>query len=949
MATRHQLAPGIFISQERHDSPTRVTYELINETEAEIDMTIELDGSENVEFSDHSMSRTARVAAYQSRYIGTVFLVDPTKSWKLHTNFKFTTKKAVSKPPPSAAEVGPARDRVQAPPKARPVAEKSAEAPTVQPLCPKQPLPAGKRSEKELEPGLTLVRVQTESPTQFWFGLENTLQRSVQLTVDLTGSDNVNANGGGKIVTGTVDPESSGAIGSAFVVSSSAGWSLSVKLQWRQQAPSLAYLQRVGSKITQQVADDLTSYAATPLSKGDDGLTLAQLMAKCTEHNVKFIDNEWIPNELALYSSESVLQDPTKPVVWQRASEIFDGDYKVFADSLTNGNRIEPNDIKQGRLSDCWLLCAISALAEFPSFIERLFTPKDMLQPIQVNEQGVYQVQICKHGEWWTMRLDDLFPVVVGHGPIFARAHGNELWVMLLEKAFAKVAGNYELLGGGLACEALIDLTGCPTTVFRIAHYNPHELAETDKLWKELTAVDSADNLLTASVPGEDKWSNTEGRDLGGPGLVSGHAYALIRIFETKDGHRLLQLRNPWGELEWNGAWSDTSDLWTEELKAEVGFEANPSDGLFWMSFQDFLRHFVCVNACFLRSSRGHQWSESRTKALLKIPQRGQIELPTFTMRVTHETQGWIGLHQEDDRVLHGQPYVDIGFVLLRYDAGGHLHFQACAQGKWERQVFLHLDNLPPATYRVVPITSGHMLPKESARLPPADIFDNNYLSHTYMQMVWEIFRRYDLDMDGYLADKEFALFHTRATGESTSEEELKAIMAKLDQRPGKGVTRDGMVAFFTKHTPKEITSFFSNLGYSSDLEFASEQTVVLATHTEQAVTVIRNDWDSELEAKAMTTWIESEGEVTEYDGGNLKVYQLSRGEVGTTVAVFTQYPRSAEVTVDCSASTNVTSHAGALRITKTVEPEVLTVFHHLRPTNPMEPWKWSFKLDLKM
>jgi hypothetical protein len=50
--------------------------------------------------------------------------------------------------------------------------------------------------------------------------------------------------------------------------------------------------------------------------------------------------------------------------------------------------------------------------------------------------------------------------------------------------------------------EGLVYMTpsvlGCPTTVFRVAHYNPHETAETDKLWSELRAVDSGDNLLTA-------------------------------------------------------------------------------------------------------------------------------------------------------------------------------------------------------------------------------------------------------------------------------------------------------------------------------------------------------------------------------------------------------------------------------------------------------------------
>ena len=49
---------------------------------------------------------------------------------------------------------------------------------------------------------------------------------------------------------------------------------------------------------------------------------------------------------------------------------------------------------------------------------------------------------------------------------MFSRANGNELWVLLLEKAMAKVHGNYYTLRGGFANEGMMDLTGCPTECF---------------------------------------------------------------------------------------------------------------------------------------------------------------------------------------------------------------------------------------------------------------------------------------------------------------------------------------------------------------------------------------------------------------------------------------------------------------------------------------------------
>ena len=51
-------------------------------------------------------------------------------------------------------------------------------------------------------------------------------------------------------------------------------------------------------------------------------------------------------------------------------------------------------------------------------------------------------------------------------------------------------------------------------------------------------------------------------------GLIKGHAYCITDVRELDVGHGLRQffkkekaymihLRNPWGEKEWNGPWSD--------------------------------------------------------------------------------------------------------------------------------------------------------------------------------------------------------------------------------------------------------------------------------------------------------------------------------------------------------------------------------------------------------
>ncbi len=90
-------------------------------------------------------------------------------------------------------------------------------------------------------------------------------------------------------------------------------------------------------------------------------------------------------------------------------------------------------------LGNCYFLAAISSLAENPDRIKRIFVEKT------VNNQGVYGVHVCECGEYREIIIDDLIPVDPKTNlPAFTHNKEREIWVSLLEKAWAKINESYE-------------------------------------------------------------------------------------------------------------------------------------------------------------------------------------------------------------------------------------------------------------------------------------------------------------------------------------------------------------------------------------------------------------------------------------------------------------------------------------------------------------------------
>ena len=95
-----------------------------------------------------------------------------------------------------------------------------------------------------------------------------------------------------------------------------------------------------------------------------------------------------------------------------------------------------------------------------------------------------------------------------------------------------------------------------------------HEGKDPAKFWNDLKTFDSKGFVMMAS---SNSGTNAEFAD----GVVLGHAYSLIAVFDiTSKGKplNLVKMRNPWGRKgEWTGAFSDKSNLWTAELRLQVG------------------------------------------------------------------------------------------------------------------------------------------------------------------------------------------------------------------------------------------------------------------------------------------------------------------------------------------------------------------------------------------
>ncbi|RSL67178.1 hypothetical protein CEP54_003318 [Fusarium duplospermum] len=379
------------------------------------------------------------------------------------------------------------------------------------------------------------------------------------------------------------------------------------------------------------------------------------------------------------------------------------------------------SDINQGYLGNCWWVAALSTIAHRQDLMKKICV-------VQNEECGVYGFVFFRDGEWISTVVDDnLYLKEKDYGQAretydstgkherrhrrekqtgsdalaFAQCENtNETWFPLLEKAFAKVHGDYQSLEGGRSNLAVEDLTGGVASTMLA-----NSVLRKDRLWREMLVSDTEDSEFVFSLSAMRLQTDCSN------GIVQCHAYSVLKATEVEDEKgdkvRLVKIRNPWGSRNyrgqgaWHGPWSDGSKEWTAHMIKKLRYQFG-DDGCWWMSYNDMLENFAWIDRTRVFDKR---WTVAQQWTSVNVPWLTGYLKKKFIVEVKEEGIVVIALSQLDKRYfegLQGQYKFILRFLLKSVDDATTICQARSIAGTSSRSISCEVE-LEPGTYEVIP------------------------------------------------------------------------------------------------------------------------------------------------------------------------------------------------------------------------------------------------------
>uniref|UniRef100_A0A671LS90 Calpain-2 catalytic subunit n=1 Tax=Sinocyclocheilus anshuiensis TaxID=1608454 RepID=A0A671LS90_9TELE len=450
------------------------------------------------------------------------------------------------------------------------------------------------------------------------------------------------------------------------------------------------------------------------------------LKRECLESGRLFQDDTFEANVSALGFKElGPNSSKVRGVEWLRPKQLTSNPTFISGGATRT-------DICQGALGDCWLLAAIASLTLNQDVFARV-VPSG--QSFDGDYAGIFHFQFWQFGDWVDVVIDDRLPSRNRKLLFVHSAEGSEFWSALLEKAYSKLNGCYEALSGGTTTEGFEDFTGGIAEVHELAKAGPN-------LFKIILKALSWGSLLGCSI---DITDSADSEAITSQKLVKGHAYSVTGADEVEyrgDLTKLIRIRNPWGQMEWTGAWSDGSSEWrqiSDNDREKLSCKAE--DGEFWMSFSDFLHHYSRVEICNLTpdalsddsinkwalSKFDANWRKGSTAGGCRNYPNSFWMNPQFLIKLEEQDDDptdnevgcsfVVGLIQKNRRKMRkvGEDMHTIGFAIYEFAGQRNVHldcnfFQRHASAA-RSETFINLREvcshfcLPPGEYLIVPST----------------------------------------------------------------------------------------------------------------------------------------------------------------------------------------------------------------------------------------------------
>ncbi len=230
------------------------------------------------------------------------------------------------------------------------------------------------------------------------------------------------------------------------------------------------------------------------------------------------------------------------------------GEYDDLDDPIPlDDDALDPTNMAQGQLGDCWFLAAAGAVAAAD--------PEWIRDHMWQNPDGTWTVKMYKDGEPVYIQVEPTVPE-----NSVKDADGDDNWLSVYEKAAAEYfGGNYEDIDGGWPDDAFEAITG----------HESRDLGESNLDDIRDSLADGPVSVTTEGT-GTFLWWGSEVDD---PGIVPNHAYIVDTVEphvnpETGDEELMIHVLNPWGP---NGGTLDGEqkygDVWLTEEQYQDNFD----------------------------------------------------------------------------------------------------------------------------------------------------------------------------------------------------------------------------------------------------------------------------------------------------------------------------------------------------------------------------------------